>query len=156
MWTSIFPVLFTATNFVSCMSTAQLFLHHWDTMSLQNLVSRTLCPFWCSKHTLISLSLYIYICIYIYIYIFIYVCVCALYFSLNAMTVFWWETDCMHACMPSCVCVCICVCLSVTFMWCVCGVCVVCVSVCVCVYVYRRVLALISMYSAVSLTLVRE
>ena len=57
---------------------------------------------------------------------------------------------------------CVCVCLSVTFMWCVCvvcvcGVCVWCVCVCVCAHVCREgVLVLVSMYSAVSLTLVRE
>ena len=40
-----------------------------------------------------------------------------------------------------------CVCLSVTFMWCV------CVCACVC---REGVMVLISMYNAVSLTLVRE
>ena len=50
-------------------------------------------------------------------------------------------------CVPSCVCVGgVWGCLSVTFMWCVC-------VVCVC---REGMLVLISMYSAVSLTLVRE
>ena len=45
-------------------------------------------------------------------------------------------------------CVCVCVCVTVTFMWCVY---VVCVRVC-----REGVLVLMSMYSAVSLTLVSE
>ena len=53
--------------------------------------------------------------------------------------------DCVLMGDYACVCasVCVCVCVFVTFMWCV----------CVC---REGVLVLISMYSAVSLTLVRE
>ena len=60
-------------------------------------------------------------------------------------------------CMFVCMCVCVCVCV-----WCVCVcecdlhvVCVWCVCVCACVC-REGVLLLISMFSAVSLTLVRE
>ena len=77
------------------------------------------------------------------------VCVCAVFLTKCNDCVL--MGDCMHACMPLCMCVC--VCLSMTFMWCVC---VVCVCLCVCACVCRKgVLVLISMYSAVSLTLVR-
>ena len=60
----------------------------------------------------------------------------------------------MHACMPSYVSVCVCVCVSECDLHvvCVCGV-----YVCVCACEFREgVLVLISMYSTLSLTLVRE
>ena len=44
-----FPVLFTIMDFVFCMSAVLLFLHHQDTVSYKNLVSRTLCPTRCLK-----------------------------------------------------------------------------------------------------------
>ena len=56
------------------------------------------------------------------------VCVCVLYFSLNVMTVFWWETVRMRACL---LCACVCVCI---WVWPSCVVCVCCVCVYVCVH----------------------
>ena len=50
MWALTFPVLFPTTDFVFCKSGVLLFLHYWDTVSNQNLVSRTLCPIWCLKN----------------------------------------------------------------------------------------------------------
>ena len=49
MWTWTFPVSFTTMDFVFCKSGVALFLHHQDTMSYWNLVSRILCPIRCSK-----------------------------------------------------------------------------------------------------------
>ena len=50
MWTWTFPVSFTTMDFVFCKSGVALFLHHQDTMSYWNLVSRILCPIRCSKN----------------------------------------------------------------------------------------------------------
>ena len=77
---------------------------------------------------------HVFVCMYMCVCVCVCVCVCAracvLYFSLKVMTVFWWETDCTHACVSFvwvwvgvCVCVCVCVCVSE------CGLHVVCVCV---------------------------
>ena len=72
-----------------------------------------------------------------------------------------WRDVCGKGGWESCVrgqCVCVCVCECDLHVVCVCGMCVcVCECACVCFCVCREgVLVLISMYSAVTLTPVRE